>query len=218
MSSRKKAAAAPAPRVRRSATEARAAILDAAEHQLVAAGPAALRLQLVADEVGVAHSTVLHHFGTREKLLEAVVDRAIAALHADLVAAVSEVARGPEQPGHVTDMLDRVATVLGDGGHGRAIVWLALSDLAPESADLRLRRMAELAHEVRRQRRKKKLPPFEDTLFVMMMAFFTLLAQSVAGPTLMRAAGLPSDARTAARFRAWLGQLLVGYLQEGGAT
>jgi AcrR family transcriptional regulator len=204
------------PRQRRSASEARAAILDAAERQLVAAGPAALRLQQIAEEVGVSHSTVLHHFGRREALLEAVVDRAIAALHADLVAAVTAVARGPEQPGHVADLLERVAAVLGEGGHGRAIVWLALSGLAPEAGDLRLRQMAEVAHEVRRVRRKKKLPPFEDTLFVMLLAFFTLLAQSVAGDTMMRAAGLPADARTAARFRAWLGQLLVGHLQEGG--
>ncbi len=192
------------PRQRRSAAEARAAILDAAEHQLVAAGPAALRLQQVAEEVGVSHTTVLHHFGSREGLLEAVVDRAIAALHADLVDAIG---RAPEQPGQLTDMLERVATVLGDGGHGRAIVWLALSNLAPEPA-----------HGIRRQRRGAgRVPPFEDTLFLMMMAFFTLLAQSVAGPTLMRAAGLSSDTRTAARFRAWLGRLLAGYLQDGGA-
>ncbi len=203
------------PRQRRSAAEARAAILDAAEHQLVAAGPAALRLQQVAEEVGVSHTTVLHHFGSREGLLEAVVDRAIAALHADLVDAIG---RAPEQPGQLTDMLERVATVLGDGGHGRAIVWLALSNLAPEPADMRLRHMAELAHGIRRQRRGAgRVPPFEDTLFLMMMAFFTLLAQSVAGPTLMRAAGLSSDTRTAARFRAWLGRLLAGYLQDGGA-
>jgi hypothetical protein len=76
--------------------------------------------------------------------------------------------------------------------------------------------MATLAHELRRAHRgEKKTPPFEDTLFVMMMAFFTLLAQSVVGPNLFRTAGLAGDARAAARFRQWLGRLVQHYLEEG---
>src|SRR5260221_641713 len=55
----------PLPRKRRTADEARTAMLDAAEQRLVASGPAAIRLQEVAADVGVSHPTVLHHFGNR---------------------------------------------------------------------------------------------------------------------------------------------------------
>ena len=49
-------------RVRRTAEAARAAILEAAEKRLAEAGPAGIRLQGVAADVGVSHPTVLHHF------------------------------------------------------------------------------------------------------------------------------------------------------------
>src|SRR5580700_10941169 len=88
----------PLPRKRRTGEEARTAILDAAERLLVVAGPAGIRLQEVARDVGVSHPTVLHHFGSREGLIEAVVVRALDSLHAVLVAAVRE---APDKPGQV---------------------------------------------------------------------------------------------------------------------
>ena len=50
------------PRRRRSPEEARAEILDAAEHLLIEEGLSALTLQRVASEVGISHPGVLHHF------------------------------------------------------------------------------------------------------------------------------------------------------------
>ena len=57
---------------RRTAEETRAAILDAAERRLKASGPASIRLQDVAAEAGISHPAVLHHFGSREGLVQAV--------------------------------------------------------------------------------------------------------------------------------------------------
>ncbi len=198
-------------RLRRTAQEARAAILDVAERQLVELGPAGIRLQQVAAEVGVSHSTVLHHFGSREALLSALVTRSIARLHADLVDAIGRAPQGKEQ---VAGMLDRVATAFEEGGHGRALAWLALSGLAPDPG-LRLREVAEAAHALRRHRRGTRTPSFEDTLFAVLLAAFALFAQSVAGPNLARSAGL-TDERAAERFRRWLAQLLVEHLRHGG--
>lgn len=199
-------------RQRRTAEEARAAILDVAERQLVAVGPAALRLQQVAAEVGVSHSTVLHHFGSREALLSALVTRAIARLHADLVEAISRAPQGKDQ---VAALLDRVSAALDEGGHGRALAWLALSGLAPDPG-LSLREVAHAAHALRHHRRGARTPPFEDTLFSVFLAAFALFAQSVAGPNLARSAGFSDDTRSAERFRGWLAQLLVEHLQHGG--
>ena len=60
-------------RRRRSAPEARQAILRAAEKRLVEGGPEAVRVQLVAADVGVTDAAVHHHFGSREGLLEALL-------------------------------------------------------------------------------------------------------------------------------------------------
>src|SRR5271165_6132693 len=85
------------PRRRRTGEDARTAILDAAEQRLVASGPAGIRLQEVAADVGLSHPTVLHHFGSREGLVEAVVARALDSLHAGLLQAVRASPQGTDQ-------------------------------------------------------------------------------------------------------------------------
>src|SRR5437660_1109125 len=121
---RKSAIAVRSPRRRRTAEQARAAILDAAERRLVASGPAAIRLQEVASDVGVSHPTVLHHFGSREALVEAVVARALDSLQTGLLAGVRASPTGPDQ---VAALFESVFDTLVSGGHGRAFFWLALS-------------------------------------------------------------------------------------------
>src|SRR5258708_39165376 len=111
---RKLASETQPPRKRRTAEEARVAILDAAERRLVASGPAAIRLQEVAADVGVSHPTVLHHFGSREALVEAVVARALDSLHAGLLAAVRA---SPRRPDHVAALPESGFHALARGGH-----------------------------------------------------------------------------------------------------
>jgi AcrR family transcriptional regulator len=179
--------------------------LDAAEKRLVAGGPAAIRLQEVASDVGVSHPTVLHHFGSREGLLEAVVTRALDSLHAVLVAAVRA---ADERPGQTATMLDGVYEALAESGHGRAFLWLALSGYAPTVEELRVRSVAEAVHEVRRERHKragKRTPPFEDTYFTVLLPALALLSMSVMGHE--------HDPTAPVRFRAWLAKLIEGHLQ-----
>lgn len=55
-------------------------ILDAALSGFGLRGYEAVSLDAVADEVGVSKQTVLYHFGSKEKLLEATIDHAAAEL------------------------------------------------------------------------------------------------------------------------------------------
>ncbi|HEX8792889.1 MAG TPA: TetR/AcrR family transcriptional regulator [Polyangiaceae bacterium] len=191
-----------APRKRRTADEARAAILDAAERRLVASGPTAIRLQEVAAEVGVSHPTVLHHFGSREALVEAVVARALDSLHADLMRAVQS---APESEDRLESLLDAVFETLVTHGHGRTFLWLMLSGYAPKE-DLRVRSLAEAVHAVRRvkPRKQKKAPPFEDTYYSVLLPALAMLSMSVAGDKVLDE-GAPLGPRG---FRRWLAKLL----------
>jgi TetR/AcrR family transcriptional regulator, repressor for neighboring sulfatase len=72
-------------RVRRTAKEARRLILDAAQANMIPKGPAGIRLQDVARAAGVSHSNVLHHFGSRAGLIEALNRRTLDDLKAVLV-------------------------------------------------------------------------------------------------------------------------------------
>jgi AcrR family transcriptional regulator len=201
-----------APRRRRTAEESRGAIMDAAERQLVAAGPGGIRLQDVARDVGVSHPTVLHHFGSREGLVDAVVSRALDALHADVAAALRDASAGEDQ---VAAMLDGVAAALSSRGQGRALMWLALASPEPHRDDLRLKEQADAVHALRRVRYPDaREAPLEDSQFLVVLAASTMLAQSVLGAHLLHGVGARGS-KAPARFRAWLARLLVEHVERG---
>lgn len=65
------------PRARRSPQAARENILAAAESLLLEKGPQALKLTDVAARAGIAHATVLHHFGSIGDVQTALMERMI---------------------------------------------------------------------------------------------------------------------------------------------
>ncbi|AKF04717.1 TetR/AcrR family transcriptional regulator [Sandaracinus amylolyticus] len=202
----KKESVAP-PRVRRSAEDAQRAILDAAEVRLAERGPDSIRLQDVARAVGMSHSTVLHHFGSREALLEAVVKRAMERLTSDMLTsfAAGEDARDPAA------MLERVFEAFG-GGQARMLSWLRLTGIDVNVDERYLLDVARAAHALRPAGANGKKPPFEDTLFTMILASLAAYADGIAGEPTRRSAGLAGDPGAAKRFRAWLARLLSTHL------
>lgn len=83
----KRKAAVASPRTRRSAAEARQRILEVAQRELLRVGPEALRLTDLARQLGLSHPAILHHFGSREGLVAAVVQHSMHALTQQLMAA-----------------------------------------------------------------------------------------------------------------------------------
>lgn len=193
-------------RKRRSADEARAAILAAAVKRLQATGPAGVKLAEIARDVGVSHPAVLHHFGSREGLLVAVVREALDQLHQELFTVFAQ-AEERELP--AVEILGKMAEVLEVGGHARVIAWLSLSGSAPDLEEQHLRQVAEVLH----QRRLKALPPgskdpgFEDSLFSAMLATQAVIAEALFGDGLRRSAGLADDETVRSRYRLWLAEL-----------
>jgi AcrR family transcriptional regulator len=198
-----------AKRTRRTAEQAKNAILDAAEQQLREAGPAAIRLQEVAAAVGVSHPAILHHFGSREALIEAVVQRAMQQLQGDLIHAVTADTVDETQ---AADMLERVFDVLGERGYGRIMAWVLLSGHRPVEEDS-IRTIALAIHGRRcaEHARRGSEPPFEDSLFTVLCAALAMFGDAVAGREMRRSAGLDPDP-SAKRFRRWLAKLLLTHL------
>src|SRR5688572_8695115 len=195
------------PRRRRTAEQARREILDAAEAQLTKAGPDSIRLQDVARAVGVSHPTVLHHFGSRDELVRAVVQRAFETLQSELVGAFHMTEIGEKEAG---TMLDRVFHTLGERGFARVFAWLILSGEAPPNPALaQIRLVAEAAHAHRKRRWGGKSPNFEDTLFITMLAALAMLGDALAGEVVRASAGLADDRAAPQRFRRWLAKSLA---------
>lgn len=199
--------AARKPRKRRSADEARAAILDAAETMLRDVGPGGMRLQEIAKKVGVSHPTVLHHFGSREALLEAVVARAMESIRSGLFEAIMA-SEGTED---ITKLLETVSARMKASGRARTFLYLALAGLGDGVRVLQVRDLAEATHEVRKRKwsaKGKKAPSFEDTWFTVLVPALALLSLSV----LEDCADPDFDP---AKFRAFLAKMTHRHLEDG---
>ncbi|PTL81203.1 TetR/AcrR family transcriptional regulator [Vitiosangium sp. GDMCC 1.1324] len=196
-------------RKRRDAESARTEILDAAEKRLVIAGPSGIRLQEVAADAGVSHPTVLHHFGSREALVDAVVARALQAINARLVEAI-QASRGEEV--EVAAMLDAVFDAMAGSGHARVLMWLALEGRPIGGGEVTLSEVVDATHTLRKSKHgQKKTPPREDTAHLVALASLALVGLPVLGPSLLRNSGLGSDADSMRRFRAFLTKVILRY-------
>lgn len=69
-------------------------ILDAALASFAGRGYEATSLDAIGTAIGVRKQTILHHFGSKQALLEAVVDRSAAELSAALEVALARAGRG----------------------------------------------------------------------------------------------------------------------------
>jgi len=199
------------PRKRRAAAEAREEILVAAERRLIDEGPASLRLQDLAAEIGISHPAILHHFGSREGLVKAVVERAVRTLQDDLVRSIT----GADAKAAGLPMLDRVHEILATRGHARLIAWLLLSGYEPlEGAEVssQWRRIIDATHAARVAMTKGRPPSREDTAFTVMLSALAIFGQALAGPAMFHTGGLGRTPRVQAQFRSWLAELLAEHL------
>lgn len=172
-----------------------------------------LRLQDIAADVGISHPAVLHHFGSREALVHAVIQRAILSLQEDLVRSLSETQKG-EVPDSAA-LFEHVFETLADRGHARLMAWLLLSGYDPfnEKARANWAQIGQVAHGLRLQRAKgKRKPVFEDTMFAIVLAALALFGQAIAGPSTFRVAGLDADPTVPKRFREWFAALLSAHM------
>lgn len=207
------------PRQRLPKAEARLRILDAAERRLIQLGPQGLRLQELAKDLGISHPAILHHFGSREDLMTAVVERAVGALHADLLGTFTNaLAHAKAVPAE--ELLQRVAETLADRGQARLIAWLILSGRDPPqlASGVRLRRVIQGAHAFRQARSGRGELELADTAFIVELTAFALLGDALFGERMRRLDGRASSERASRDFRARFGKLLEAQLDAPGKT
>lgn len=205
--------AAKPTRRRRTAEEARHEILAAAQRRLAEGGPEAIRLQDIARDLGISHPTILHHFESREGLLQALARSAISALYADVMRALAD----PERATSPEAVLERVFETLGESGHGRLLAWSALADLAPRRArsaapqDEFLRLFADVVHRRMHDEARcagVRTPPREEADFTVRLVATAMLGDALIGDLLSRLGGLGDGPAVQRRFRVWLARVL----------
>jgi TetR/AcrR family transcriptional regulator, repressor for neighboring sulfatase len=109
-------------RQRRTPEAARAAALDAARALLLRLGPEAITLPAVANELGMTHGNLTHHFGSVGALHAALVDQMASELASEVAHAVLQLRA--EEVAHI-QVVDALFGAFAKNGAGRLISWLA---------------------------------------------------------------------------------------------
>jgi TetR/AcrR family transcriptional regulator, repressor for neighboring sulfatase len=189
--------ARPPPRRRRSAHEARGEALATARKLLIERGPYSVTLKAVADELGMSHSNLLHHFGTAGELQSELMSAMVRDLSAALMGAVAHLRSDAGAPRALIDM---VFDAFDKGGAGRLAAWIALSgnldylDPVREAVDELVRALEE---KFAQEEGDPHLGVTSSVLFIALMAF----GDSVIGEPLKEMVDRePSAARKVAAF------------------
>lgn len=197
-----------APRTRLSAEAARDAILDATEKRVLEVGPQGLRLQDIARDLGISHPTVLHHFGSREALVDAVATRAITKLHGELIAAFADLDVGHDK-NLALRILERIDHVLRVRGHARLFAWLLLSKLkAPEKTLLR-----DTAHALHQTWTARGIAcSLEDAQLAVVFVSSATFGLALLDRELFAMAGLPATDAVRGRLRDWMAEMMASQM------
>lgn len=197
---------APPRRIRRSAPDSRLAILQAAEARLIAEGPDGVRVQPLARELGLTDAAVHYHFGSREKLLEALL-RYSSRRFVDEMAAALAAARDDGFD------LAKASALLADfydtKGAGRLAMWLHFSGWRPEGAGM-LAPLVDWLHGVRTAQaaaRGEPVPDREESQYAIALLSTQAMGQALLGDAVLRSVGLAGD--KAPDFTAWLAGVLA---------
>src|SRR5690606_34005364 len=112
-------------RRRRSPDEARKEALVSARALLLSGGPDAVTLKAVADDLGVTHTNLIHHFGSAAGLQSALMGFMVGDLTRALDVAI---ARLRTDDGAPLELVNAVFDAFDEGGAGKLAAWIVLSD------------------------------------------------------------------------------------------
>jgi len=225
---RKNDLAAKPKRRRRTPESARREILEAAGQRLKNDGPDGLRLQSIASDLGISHSSILHHFGSRDGLLDALSVDAFRVLERDLTESVET----PSDGDPATELFEKVARILGEGGHARLLAWQLMNGrrIVDSAATRRalggrgtsglLDRFARALHAMQLENaRAQELtePSLDETREILVLAGCTLFGEALAGELMLRSAALGTDNETRKRIRQRLARIVDRSLFPNGA-
>jgi AcrR family transcriptional regulator len=106
-------------------TEITDAVLDAAERLFAAAGPTEVSLRMIAQEAGVTYGLVYRHFGTKDVLLERLLERYAERWRTTL----------GEAPDYTLALEQLLGESYDTGPYLRLLAWMLLSGMPERSAE-----------------------------------------------------------------------------------
>jgi len=184
--------------------QAQEVILDAAEEVIVAVGPAGLRISAVAKKAGMAHPNIIHHFGSREGLINALAQRVDQRSTDRVTEAIKQATQA--SPEDRVDAMTHVLDTAYPGDEGKAAVWLHLSG-AESSLKSNMERIVQLSHSLRQTIDSDA--NLDNTNRLVMLITLALVGEVVSGQDVKGALGFGNNQNSRAHFRRWLTEILL---------
>lgn len=186
-------------RIRRPPDQARSEILKSAEQLLIAGGPHAVQMRAVAQRLGMTDAGVAHHFGTRQALLEALLQHGGRRIrHAVDTTTTTWLADGPS----VESLVDAIAGVYADG-YGELAIALHAAGWRDDGIGM-LDPVVDALHGLRPARNGRR--PHRSTTRLAVAALHQALAtEPTYGAAFRRSAGIaePEASNSDAQLKWW---------------
>ncbi len=184
-----------AERKRLSPEAAQQNILSRAEHYLIVGGPDAVRVQVIADDLGITDAAIHYHFKSRKGLMTALLKEAGRKLKA-------EVTRIAESTGDGADAIKEVAAKLTElyqqRKYARLAIWLASEGWESEGAGLFdpiVERLCASPKGVDRE---------TDVRYLLALLNTFLVGEDLVGGAFLASVSMPGDNDSRAHFRDWV--------------
>lgn len=177
-------------------------VLETAARRLQAFGLEGLNIVGVAEEAGISHATLIHHFGSSAGMRRALVEHMTERLVGD---AVATLAKHESMDGLFRELF----AVFSTGGHAKLLAWLAMEEEHRESPSASMRAMfAGLMTACAEQLPERDLAVARNLITLVVTSAIGL---GVAGTELTDLVGM--DERERHDFPAWLAQWIdAGHL------
>ena len=175
-----------------------------------AGGPAGMRLQEVAKAAGVSHPTILHHFGSREGLIQALNLKTIEHLKSVLLKVMSAAPSSSE---------DAIAPLFAAyrGGLAQRMVWLMQSGTAA-MGPAGLPTLDEMVLALQALRERMAGPDvaidIADTRAIVHLTTIAAFGDAILGKRLRRAPSTEDEIAERTRFETWFGEMLNTYMRR----
>ena len=186
-----------------SAEMARERILEAGVERFIEGGVEAVKVQLIARDLGITDATIHHHFGNRQGLLEAMLKRAGRRL-TDRMREFTDACT--ESRPNVGEFVELISTVYEHEGYAYLALWLSLSGWKSSKAGI-FQPFGEALHEIRcaiALRNEEDPPEPSDTRHILALLHMALLSEALFGGDIRRSVGIPDTFANKRRFRQWM--------------
>ncbi len=188
-------------RKRRSAEEAKDAVLSVAEGRLADLGLDGLNIVDVARDAGMSHATLIHHFGNTDGMRRELVHRMTDRLLHDIINALQN--DNPDPVRILEDLFD----ALSRGGHAKLLAWLSLGggdgsngvDVSPHVEALFAKLIATLASQLPGDWNNE-----DAARRIVMLISSTAIGHGIGGDVLKTVTGV--DEQQYRGFPAWLAE------------